>query len=517
MHSIRTLALVATAAGALALSTLSPLNAANFSSGRRYNEVRQKSAHNSYTRQEALLDQLVYHRLRSIELDIHIGKSGWSPVATNWYVYHADVVAAGTTCHRLSDCLQELRAFHDAVPNHEVVTVWVDLKDDWQPGTSHGPTDLDARILQHLPASAIWKPSDAKAACPGASTLQQAVTAPCSWPGLSSLEGKFIFALTGAGPTEPKMAQYTGGGLDAFNHLAFIAPSISSWPSIYTNNGAVFLNLNVGDRAVAQNVNVAGLVSRVWGIGNASEFNSARSYSAHHLASDYVNFHQDPWTITHNSHGWPFQCFTPCDPALVETHRVLGVQVNSEDIWGGGDHFRYLAEYTTIDGNWWTTSVSTPNSHVEEWGKGCLMARAGTSGGSPNFAVCRPADEHKLRIQWRTSQGGSTNSYEVNIAPADTIDQESLTHIALYVYSGSRCAAGYGSQNGQTWTGIGAVCFNTPLYYQGVASSSHGNASIKFLYTNLAKNSTPYGLFSFPYWLSIGTVRSATAFDGVFP
>jgi hypothetical protein len=76
-----------------------------------YNAVRQKSSHNSYQRMEALLDQLVYHRVRSVELDIHNGKSGWSNVAGNWFVYHS-ATDTGTTCHRLSDCLDELRAFH---------------------------------------------------------------------------------------------------------------------------------------------------------------------------------------------------------------------------------------------------------------------------------------------------------------------------------------------------------------------------------------------------------------------
>jgi hypothetical protein len=91
---------------ALLLLTLGPAAVAQPA----YNEVRQKSSHNSYQRAEALLDQLVYHRVRSLERDIHNGKSGWSMVTGNWFVYHTDSTDNATTCHRLSDCLDELRA-----------------------------------------------------------------------------------------------------------------------------------------------------------------------------------------------------------------------------------------------------------------------------------------------------------------------------------------------------------------------------------------------------------------------
>ncbi len=41
----------------------------------RYNQVQQRGSHNSYQRTEGLYDQMIYWRLRSIELDIHNGKA----------------------------------------------------------------------------------------------------------------------------------------------------------------------------------------------------------------------------------------------------------------------------------------------------------------------------------------------------------------------------------------------------------------------------------------------------------
>ena len=56
--------------------------------GLRYHEIRAKSAHNAYERDEGLFDQLAYHRVRSLELDIHTDKVGWPSQKDDWYVYH---------------------------------------------------------------------------------------------------------------------------------------------------------------------------------------------------------------------------------------------------------------------------------------------------------------------------------------------------------------------------------------------------------------------------------------------
>ncbi|GAB4525498.1 MAG: hypothetical protein Tsb0020_43500 [Haliangiales bacterium] len=480
----------------------------------RYDEVRQKSVHNSFQRKEALIDQMVYHRLRSIELDIHVGKSGWSRVPGDWYVYHTDIFDAATTCHRLSDCLDELRAFHLMNPAHEVITVWLDLKDGWQSGND--PDQLDNRISAHLDPAWLMTPAELLDRCPGASDLQAAVTGGCSWPTLDSLRGRFLIALTGGDVSSPstKLSQYLDAG-GADQRLGFVAPDLVQTSDIDRDDDVVFFNLKRDDVALAAEVQ-GRYVSRVWGVNDAGAWGEAEAYGAHHIATDKVNIHRDTWARTHNSHGYPFECFAGCSAGLTESSQVLGVEVNSEDIWGSGDDFRFRYGYTTSVGNLWTASISTPNSHVDEWAKGCLMARESTSDRSRYFAVCRPADENRLRIQWRSSHGGSTSKKDVAIVPDDTIDQESLTHVRLYVYSDNRCAAGYGSQDGQSWALIGYQCFDVPLQRQGVAASSHGSTPVKFLFTNLAINGAPLATGDLPSAASIGTVRSAREFDGVF-
>jgi hypothetical protein len=484
-----------------------------------YNELRQKSSHNSYQRYEALLDQLVYHRIRSIELDIHNGKSGWSKTVGNWFVYHDDATPE-TSCHRLSDCLDELRAFHLANPNHEVVTVWVDLKDPFE--TDRQPQDLDNQITAHLPSAWLFKPSDVMTGCPGVSSLQAAVTGSCTWPTHDALRGRFIFVFTGGGvssSTTP-LNTYVSNGTTATSRMGFIAPDLTSAAGISAKQYVVFFNMEWPYASVATNVHLANFVGRVWGVNDSTTWSNVAKLDVNHIATDKVNYHEDPWAVTHNGLGWPFQCLEgwPCasNQELVD---VVGTEVDSGDIWNSSDSFLFAHEANSaVTTTTWTASVSTPNSHVDEWGKACLMVRGGTAANAKYFAVCRASDNHKLRIQYRTTAGGASSSAEVDIVPADTVDQENITFVKLTVqYDGTQtCSSGYGSQNGSTWKLIGSKCIAGLLGNQGLAVSSHGSGKVKLLFSNVKRGSTVYRAATFPNKTAVGGVTSWRVFDGFF-
>ena len=480
--------------------------------GLRYDDVRQKSSHNSYERREAILDQIVYHRIRSIELDTHNSKFRHETRDGDWLVYHGP--QRRTTCNRLSDCLDELDAFHGANPEHEVLTVFIDLKDDWEAGRN--PDDLDD-LLASTPA---FTPEDLLAACPTASSLQEAVTNDgCDWPTLSSLRGRFIFVLTG---NDGRLFTYAGSDAEAAGRSAFIARGLGSTDLIDDDSQVVFFNMrNGGDNERAGVVADAGFVSRIYNLNDEGAWAGAVANRAHHLATDMVNFHEDVWARTHNALGWPFEVIDGDTPEMAEIARTLSVEVSSDDIWNKKDDFVFLYQELDQTAGEWSTSVSTPNSHVNQWAKGCLMARADLSEGAANFAVCRPADRHKLRIQWRPEAGEKTHAAEVDIVPEDTVDQESLTFIRLVVgaydeAADETCANGYGSLDGSEWTLIGNKCIAGELAYQGVATSSHGEDAVKFVYTNLSRFSDPRFVDDFGT-AEIGTVRSSSEFDGIFP
>ena len=95
----------------------------------RYNEVRQTSSHNAFQRPEGIYDQVVYWRLRSLEIDLHRGKPGRDALKKDWYIYHVAVVDPDTSVDRFSGFLQICRGVQRAIPQHEVITVFLDIKD----------------------------------------------------------------------------------------------------------------------------------------------------------------------------------------------------------------------------------------------------------------------------------------------------------------------------------------------------------------------------------------------------
>src|SRR5262245_291335 len=129
-----------------------------------YNHVFQKSAHNTYQRDEELIDVIKWHRVHSIEFDIHPQSKDGSYIYGDWGVYHEDPTDP-STCGNLSHCLGQLRAYHLENPHHEVITVFLD-KTAWFDGWR--PDDLDWRITQHIDESWILRPYDLNTRCPWA-------------------------------------------------------------------------------------------------------------------------------------------------------------------------------------------------------------------------------------------------------------------------------------------------------------------------------------------------------------
>jgi hypothetical protein len=480
----------------------------------RYGDVFQKSSHNSFQRDEVLLDQLLYHRVRSLELDIHRSGPSRPETAGEWYVFHEDNDADETKCDTLADCFEEMRAFARAIPAHEVVTVFVDLKDDFD-ADGHTPQDLDARIRAHFAPDEVFEPADL-IAC-GASSLKDGA-ATCGLPTLSSLRGQFLFVLTGGAicGSGERLSVYLDD--DAVARAAFIAPQVSSGcpPSaLAARDEVVFHNLGFGDRSFADEIHDDGLLTRVFLLNGQTDWDATRAFGVHHLATDKVNLHRDTWATTLSGDGYPFRCRPDAGCALddAEAGELLGVEVNSEDIFGTGDDFVFLHATPGDLDRTWSALVSTENSHVDEFAKGCLMARESTADNARYFAVCRPADNHPPRVQ-RRAQPGATTEEALLTFPRP----ESTAFLRLTLSQGGTCASGEASFDGVTYDEIDSACFDAPLSLQGFAASSHGDEIVRTLFAQPRRDDVERALAPADLTLDeIGTVRSSAAFIGAVP
>ena len=445
-----------------------------------YNEVRQTSSHNAFQRSEGIYDQVVYWRVRSLEIDLHRGKLFRNRLKRDWYVYHF-VADPDTTVDRFSGFLQICSGIQRAIPRHEVITLFLDIKDSFHTtaSASQSAATLDGLLIDALGEDHIYRPQDLLAREPGAQSLQDAV-ATQGWPTLVELRGNFLIVLTGG---ENELATYANSGT-ANGRVAFLSTAISKASEVPGEGHIVFYNMNGKNVRLARNVYQEGLVSRAYYVDDRERWQSAIDHDCHHIATDHVNSRVDPWARTRRSTGFPFQALRGYTPSITEAGDVCGVWTRSEDIWGKRDSFLYhFRDCSDHMDNQYEFYISGPNSKVEDWVKGGVMARSSLARSSPYLGVFRIGEHHGLRIQYRVEKKGPTMAEERRLGPEGLFDADTLVFVKLSVSREGHRARAWGSVDGHDWTELGFYEFPEPLKYQGIGVSSHGVArGAKFLF-----------------------------------
>jgi hypothetical protein len=447
----------------------------------RYNEVRQKSAHNAFQQPEGVYDQVVYWRIRSLELDLHRGKIGHGGLRGDWYIYHG-AHNPNTSVHRLSDFLQMCRGIRRAVPKHEVITVFLDIRDIFHatPSAAQSGPALDRVLVEQLGERRLYRPGDLLDRAPGSETLQEVIQVG-GWPTFAELQGKMMFVLTGP---QDLLETYLGSR-PPHKCVAFLsgkADRASDVPG--ANPEVVFFNMSDKRVKLASKVHQAGFVSRGYYINDKKRWKGAVEHDCHHLATDHINASEDPWSRTaHKATGFPFQALGGDPPSSPEPGQICGVWARSGDIWGDEDSFYYqFADRRAQPDNRYELYISGANSFGDDWLKGGLIARASLAGSSAYFGVFRIAEHHGLRVQYRVGSGGSTMAHEKPIG-VGSFAEDTLMFVRLHITQSGHRARAWGSVDGIAWTEIASFDFDEPLRYQGIGVSSHRESSgAKFLF-----------------------------------
>jgi hypothetical protein len=158
-----------------------------------YNEVSFKASHNSYQRDETLVQQIEFHPsdpsdagCRALELDISQSNDG-----LKWSVGHKSSYDA--KYRQLSQLLDELRVYGEQNPDHDPITLYLDLK---HVASAAFPAQLDQYIRDALIRGAGTQVYSPAALMRDAPNLPEGARK-YGWPTVGELRGQFIVCLTG--------------------------------------------------------------------------------------------------------------------------------------------------------------------------------------------------------------------------------------------------------------------------------------------------------------------------------
>lgn len=102
----------------------------------------------------------------------------------------AEELRTGDRDQGLAGCLADIRAWHDANPDHRPVLLKIEMKDGFAANLGRGPAELDA-LLDEALGDAVYGPGELAA---GHATLDDAVRAE-GWPARDELAGRFLVHL----------------------------------------------------------------------------------------------------------------------------------------------------------------------------------------------------------------------------------------------------------------------------------------------------------------------------------
>ena len=202
-------------------------NTCDYSDALKIGQIFQPMSHNSFEIQYADNLAEVLDQVKAIELDIfdsRLGIGGGVSVKGDWYVFHNPSDRPRNNCSGdlLSDCLDDIKQWHEQNPEHDLVTILIDKKQGWgTQGDQRSPQDLDALIKEVLSpdgADIFYEPSDLLEGClqkgDPLSSMRLAAQGNC-WGKVGDYKGQFMLLIGGSGPAggitgnpNPVIAQY---------------------------------------------------------------------------------------------------------------------------------------------------------------------------------------------------------------------------------------------------------------------------------------------------------------------
>lgn len=504
----------------------------------RYDQIQQRSIHNAYQKAEQLIDQLLVHHVRTMELDLHRwGQAGCPETpGPDWGIYHTIGEAGNNVC-KLSEALRLLRSFHRADPNHDVITIHLELKSRGSfeaVGTldTHGADELDAVLQRFLGRDKIFTPADLLAANPGAGTLQQAARprAGGGWPTVDELRGRFILVVHGESELDTYATAANASARMCFlmrePHVVGVRAHIpelrlpAQLEIVQQNPHVVFYGEVLPANAGPVRERFPGVIMRSLQADDPDTFGDAQAAGVNLVLTDQVDPVAAEWAGTHNEHLYPFARaglrgrLARTDPQVRDLRprdRWYVFTTHSGDVWDNADSASFartgwFAPVTDASGrreDVWQAVIGVPsNNTVHDWGKAFLMARVNEDPGAPYFAVGRAADDHGVIVQWRPRQGAATEQVQLGDVTyragshTPAMDAENVAWVRLRIDEpggGSTTFTAEASFDGVTWYHVARRRLAGDFLLRGLAACSqrsqqHDSPGVSFAFHRVRRN-----------------------------
>lgn len=268
-----------------------------------YDYVAFKASHNSYDRDETIVEQLRWNDAkrynggcRSVEFDIVRHSDGSHGANASYFQVSHDQGGEGTY---LSDYLAELNAFHTEDAGHGPVMVCLDIKSK-EGDVTVFPDEIDTYLATHFNRTLIFTPGQiiADASKDLVANLKQH-----GWPLLSDLTGKFIFCLAGNEGWKSYYADDMPTIRLCFADLDMEVNPLYPFAPLVTGNRAI-INLHLySDQYALWSVLVPGLrsqrlVVRGWVINGSDLWKKAQAAGVNALATDKISGNE--WAVIGN-------------------------------------------------------------------------------------------------------------------------------------------------------------------------------------------------------------------------
>jgi hypothetical protein len=164
----------------------------------RVTDVTMRCTHNSYHVEPAEpLDDS--HRYTHAPLDVQLGELGVRAfeldvhVGADFPVFHIPLgLDDVSNCPNLGACLGVINTWSASEPEHHLIVVWIEIKDELDDGADIKDYDaLDAVIRGALPPERLYEPAEFKR---GHATMREALLAE-GWPTLGETRGQVMLVL----------------------------------------------------------------------------------------------------------------------------------------------------------------------------------------------------------------------------------------------------------------------------------------------------------------------------------